>query len=531
MYRVCAAWCAARFSFWAVTVGAALVSLALANSLAAQDITLRSQDGAVELTGAFLGFDGEYYRIDTIYGELTVDGSGVLCDGPACPSLEDYVARLSFSGAASMVNLLMPALVEGFALREGHGFRREDLDARHFEYLIFDRETGRDLGRFRFRATNSAEGFADLLANEADIALSLREIRPDEVQRAREAGMGDLRARGRFRILALDALVPIIPGTLPFDRISTGDLARVFAGQIRNWSELGGPDAPIGLHLRNADSGLVQVAIDRLLAPMSLAISATAERHQSDPSLALSVVADPFGIGLASAAETGLARRLGLSGECGFALRATRQAVKTEDYPLTAPMFMYLPARRLPKLARDFLSYTQSMPAQLVVRRAGFVDQAPETIPVAMQGERFANAISQAGDEVGLDELQRLVSTLVGMQRLTTTFRFEAGSVRLDAQSVSNVEQLANRLEDGTYDGRRLVFVGFSDGEGPAQANRSISLRRAETARQAVINAAVAADFSQVELLVEAFGEAMPMACDDSAWGRQVNRRVEVWLR
>lgn len=192
---------------------------------------------------------------------------------------------------------------------------------------------------------------------------------------------------------------------------------------------------------------------------------------------------------------------------------------------------MYLPARRLPKLARDFLSYTQSMPAQLVVRRAGFVDQAPETIPVAMQGERFANAISQAGDEVGLDELQRLVSTLVGMQRLTTTFRFEAGSVRLDAQSVSNVEQLANRLEDGTYDGRRLVFVGFSDGEGTAQANRSISLRRAETARQAVINAAVAADFSQVELLVEAFGEAMPMACDDSAWGRQVNRRVEVWLR
>jgi phosphate transport system substrate-binding protein len=27
------------------------------------------------------------------------------------------------------------------------------------------------------------------------------------------------------------------------------------------------------------------------------------------------------------------------------------------------------------------------------------------------------------------------------------------------------------------------------------------------------------------------FGEALPMACDDTSWGRQVNRRVEVWVQ
>ena len=31
-------------------------------------------------------------------------------------------------------------------------------------------------------------------------------------------------------------------------------------------------------------------------------------------------------------------------------------------------------------------------------------------------------------------------------------------------------------------------------------------------------------------LETEAFGEALPMACDDSDWGRKVNRRVEVWV-
>ena len=32
------------------------------------------------------------------------------------------------------------------------------------------------LGDFRFRLTNSEEGFADLVANEADMAMTLREV-------------------------------------------------------------------------------------------------------------------------------------------------------------------------------------------------------------------------------------------------------------------------------------------------------------------------------------------------------------------
>ena len=73
--------------------------------------------------------------------------------------------------------------------------------------------------------------------------------------------------------------------------------------------------------------------------------------------------------------------------------------------------------------------------------------------------------------------------------------------------------------------------MGFSDGEGPAKANLAIAQRRAEAVREAVIAAAETANFERLKLDVDAFGEAMPMACDDSAWGRQVNRRVEVWVQ
>lgn len=320
MYIVRAAICAAPFSLLARFAGVALLGLFVSTQVAAQDITLTSRDGAVELSGRFVGFDGEYYRIDTPYGELTVDGSGVLCDGPGCPSLEDYVARLSVSGASSMAEILMPALVEGFALHEGYGIRRETLDSTQFEYVLTDTKSGRDIGRFRFRMTNSDEGFADLLANEADIAMSLREIRPDELRRARDAGFGDLRSRGRFRVLALDALVPVVSMTLPIDRIATADLARIFAGEITNWSAVGGPDAPITPYLRNGSSGLAQATIDKLMQPLGLELADTIERLDTDISLALAVSADPFGIGLASFAHTGGARRLALSGACGLAV-------------------------------------------------------------------------------------------------------------------------------------------------------------------------------------------------------------------
>ncbi len=497
----------------------------------AQDVTLTSPDGAVEITGTLLGFDGEFYRVDTIFGELTVDGSGVLCDGPGCPNLAAYIAEIAFSGSSSMAEVLLPALIEGFALRSGYRSIRQSLDPTHYVYSLLNGETGEPVARFSFHVSNADEGFADLLANEADVVMATREIRPIERQRAREAGLGDMTGPNRSRVLALDAMIPVVAPGNPVRRISTPELARVFAGEITNWADLGGPDAPIALHLPAAGFGLAQAVEDRLLKPAKLALAPEITRHALSSDLARAVARDPFAIGLASFAETGGTQALTLTGACGFSLSANRRTIKTEDYPLNSPMFLYLPARHLPKLASDFLAYTRGTAAQIVIRRSGFVDQIPEEIPLNAQGDRFANAIAAAGPETSLEQLQQMVTTLRPMARLTTSFRFEAGSARLDAQSRSNVEQLARAIEEGRYDARQILFVGFGDGKGPASGNLRIASTRAKAVRDAVVKSAQTVDPLQVKIDVAAFGEALPMACDDSDWGRQVNRRVEVWVR
>lgn len=123
-------------AFFRAAICAALLLSGTVTSLAAQDVTLSSPDGAVEITGNLLGFDGEYYRVDTKFGELTVDGSGVSCDGPGCPSLSDYVAEITLSGSSTMAEVLLPALIEGFALRNGYQTRRDPLPGDNFEYVL-----------------------------------------------------------------------------------------------------------------------------------------------------------------------------------------------------------------------------------------------------------------------------------------------------------------------------------------------------------------------------------------------------------
>ena len=126
-------------------------------------------------------------------------------------------------------------------------------------------------------------------------------------------------------------------------------------------------------------------------------------------------------------------------------------------------------------------------------------------------------------------ELQRLVRVLTPRTRLSTSFRFEVGSTRLDAQSRSNLMSLGQAIRDGRYDGQSLMLVGFSDGRGAPGPNRDLSSARAESVKRELI-AALGALPEGVTVETEAFGEALPMGCDDTEWGRQMNRRVELWV-
>ena len=501
-------------------------------ALGAQDVTLSSPDGSVTLSGDLVAFDGEFYRLESQFGPLTVAAADVSCDGPGCPTLSDYIPEIGFVGAPVLADRLLPVLIQRFALTRGLSLARiEGAETTTFEFGRGDGAARRVVGRFRITAAVTGAGFAALADGQAQIVMAARPPRADERQALAAVGRDESAGPGRGRIVALDAIVPLVARANPAGPLTYEELGRLAAGEITNWQGLGGLDAPIALHLVDPDGGLMENFVDRIIQPLGLSLSPAATLHADAASLSDAVAANPFALGVGRFSEVGNARALPLGGRCGFSQAARDATIKTGDYALTAPLVLYPPRDRLPVLVRDFLEFTQGAAAGRVVRRAGFINQDVEAFPFDLQGQRLANAIIHAGSDVTLEDLQVMVARLSEATRLTPTFRFPGGETHLDAVSLAAADRLARLIEAGAHDGRELIFAGFSDGEGSAEANRALARDRAIAVRDAVQLAAPAADLGRVGFRIAAFGEALPMACDDTDWGRQVNRRVEVWLR
>ena len=487
-----------------------------AGAATAQEVTITSAAGGLSLTGRIAGFDGTYLQIASPHGPLTVVYDRVQCEGAACPDRENHVPDLRISGEPRITEVLLPGLIEGFARAEGL----------QVQAAVEGERARYDLGTLRIsvHGTSSEEGLADLAAFEADLAFTLRSARADEIARAGEAGIGRLDAPEQAIILGLDGLVPVVSPVQSVTALSLADLSRLFRGRIAAWADLGGTAAPVTLHLGPAQDGQVQYFLDQLNGP-----AAAITHHGDAAAVVAAVLADPAALGVVSAADIGAAQPVTLRDSCGFVAVPRPGAIKAQDYPLVAPLFVYRPAWRLHPQVGAFLAFLRSPEAQLIVRRARFVDQGIVPIPLDAQGQRFASAIAAAGPEVPLAELQRMVGVMAGLTRQSVSFRFTVGDTVLEPASEAQLRALAYAIRDGAYDGRTIWLLGFSDGQGEAARNLDLSARRAE-AVAAELRRLLGQVPARVGLRTDAFGEALPLGCDDTRQGRQTNRRVELWV-
>lgn len=467
-------------------------------------MTLTSRDGTLSISGEFRGYDGELYRVMTEYGLLTVDGQGVTCDGPACPDLTQFVANVRMAGEAGTDRRVLVPLLEGFADSRG---LRAATDGPVTELRAA--EGDRVVARFTFLPAE-AGGAADALrVGTADMALSA-------------APEPDLNARA----IGVEALVAVVAPGNPAARMATTELARAISGQVTNWTELGGPDRPMVIHALSQGADFRRALETRL----GQAVVA-GEEHASLADLDAAVARDPWGLAVTTASSVQRARPLTLTDSCGFTLQPGDLAVKAEDYPLTQPFFLLTPKRRLPLIAREFMEYLATPAAAPAIAEAGLIDRGVERTDLLSDGIRLSNAIKAAGPEISVEDLQALTQAMQGTERLSLTFRFEDGARTLDTHSRDNLADLVRLIETGRFAGEELIFAGFSDGSGSAAANLELAQDRAELLREEIAAAVPDLSAQRVALSVEAFGEALPIACDESPIGRRLNRRVELWVR
>ena len=99
---------------------------------------------------------------------------------------------------------------------------------------------------------------------------------------------------------------------------------------------------------------------------------------------------------------------------------------------------------------------------------------------------------------------------------------FDFDKATLKSGGERAVEKLAQFMKE--YPNRNVMIEGFTDTVGPADYNKQLSRRRANSVRQALQNKGI----SSSRIQVRGYGERYPVASNNTEAGRQQNRRVEV---
>ena len=101
---------------------------------------------------------------------------------------------------------------------------------------------------------------------------------------------------------------------------------------------------------------------------------------------------------------------------------------------------------------------------------------------------------------------------------------FDTDQARLKPDGVANVQKLADVLAQNPN--RTVLIEGFTDSTGGAAHNQELSERRAGSVAAALTGMGVAAN----RIAMKGYGPAFPVASNDAAASRQLNRRVEIVL-
>ena len=101
---------------------------------------------------------------------------------------------------------------------------------------------------------------------------------------------------------------------------------------------------------------------------------------------------------------------------------------------------------------------------------------------------------------------------------------FGTDKATLTSDGMRSAQKLADVLKQNPM--RKVLVEGFTDSTGASAYNQELSSRRAASVRDALMQMGIAAD----RINVRGYGEAYPVAGNDNAAGRQLNRRVEIVL-
>ena len=209
---------------------------------------------------------------------------------------------------------------------------------------------------FTYNPTGSGSGIKAVQEGRCDIGLSSRDLKDEE----KAAGL-------TATVLAYDGIAIIVNPGNPVSDLSLETIAKIYTGEITNWSEVGGNDAEIVLIGREAGSGTRDG-----FESITDTEDACKYRQEltSTGDVITTVSQNPGAIGYASAASVkDTVKALNVDG-----IAPTESAIKDGSYVVQRPFVLVTKTgSKLSEAAQKFFDYITSADANEIISAAGVV--------------------------------------------------------------------------------------------------------------------------------------------------------------
>ena len=205
----------------------------------------------------------------------------------------------------------------------------------------------------------SGHGIKSVGAGEINIGAASRDIKSKEMEL-----YPDLKAVG----VGKDSVAIVVNGANSIDELTMDEVSKIFAGEIKNWKEVGGEDSEIRVLTREDGSGTREVFEKYVLKPSLRDISREASVKPSNGEVRATVKTDDKSIGYLSLGyvDTSI-KALGIDG-----VEATVENVLAGNYPIVRTL--YLVTKGEPDtLESEFIDFVLSDRGQGVVEEMGYI--------------------------------------------------------------------------------------------------------------------------------------------------------------
>ncbi len=415
-------------------------------------VELRSEDGLVSIDGEILGFDGDMLTVDTGYGVVKIPGNSITCLGDGCPDgLRKGTVKVSVAYARPEDRALFDEI-----LRKG----AEDTDLGvsfngSGEISISGRSAGASLTLFESRTAGDVRILSGVAAVPGAGEL---------------AGRADWASRDRAAVQLFQsrALAVVIGSRAGVASLSMEDLARVFAGEVTNWSELGGNDVDVQ-PMQTAPGDPTHDALRRAVTdPFGKQVSKQV-LIAKDIALVLSTLAvAPGGIAVVPVGLLGEQQPVAILDACGRPSRPDQFSVANGSYPLIVSTYA------------EISKAVASAPLSATMDRLALDWSGSELFESDLARLARLDVILKEALPEGLKRAaEAFVASTISANRMAITLR-DGPLPRADAarQRLGFV-RLAKGIANGDFDGREIMFLGFT--EGPSDPAEAIA-RSTETA-------------------------------------------------